>query len=414
MSLQFVVVAGPDAGRTLTLQAGSDLMLGRGDKSFYRLTDPRVSRAHCQLLIDGDQTVVVCNGGSGGTKVNGKAITRQALKLGDVLQIGDTQMRLQMGDFPLEVGMSVVAASNAATSPQVPALTTGPLEELSGQTLGHYEVGHVLGRGRTGVVFFAHDPPNGNRPVAMKVLLPEFSKDDEEMQRFVRAMKTVLPLRHPNLIHVYGAGKNSGYCWVAMEYIAGESLTEVIERIGVADMLDWKHAFRVAVDVGRALEYAHNEGIVHRNVTPTNILRQATDKACKLGDLMLAKALEGTLAQQITRPGELVGDVEYMSPERTRGVTELDARSDLYGLGATLYALLTGRPPLDGATLIEKITKIRQHEPVKPTKFQMSIPGMFEGVVMKLLAKRPEDRFQTATELLKELERVGKFNGVSM
>src|SRR5262249_34859639 len=230
------------------------------------------------------------------------------------------------------------ARANAATG-QVPALKTAPLTELEGQTLTHYEIVHVIGRGQTGVVFFANDPPNSNRPVALKVLLPEFSKDDEEMQRFVRAMKTVLPLQHPNLIRVYGAGKTRGYCWVAMEYVAGETLTEVIKRIGVAGMLDWKHAFRVAADIGKALEYAHGEGIVHRNVTPTNILRQATDKVCKLGDLMLAKALENTAAQQITRPGELVGEVEYMSPERTRGTTELDARSDLYGLGATLYAL---------------------------------------------------------------------------
>jgi serine/threonine protein kinase len=418
MSLQFVVIAGPDAGRTLTLQPGSDLMLGRGEKSFYRLTDPRVSRAHCQVALEGEQAVVTCNGGSGGTKVNGKVVQKQALKLGDVLQVGDSQLRLQMGDFPLDVALAAVtpvekARANAATSPQVPTLKTG-LEELEGRKLSHYEVGHVIGRGQTGVVFFAHDPPNGNRPVALKVLRPEFSKDDEEMQRFVRAMKTVLPLRHPNLIHVYGAGKSAGYSWVAMEYIAGESLTEVIGRIGVAGMLDWKHAFRVAVDIARALEYAHGEGIVHRNVTPTNILRQATDKVCKLGDLMLAKALENTAAQQVTRPGELVGDVAYMSPERTRGTTELDARSDLYGLGATLYALLTGRPPFEGATLIEKVTKIRQHEPVKPTKYQMSVPSMFEGVVMKLLAKRPEDRFQSASELLKELARVGKYNGVTV
>ena len=103
-----------------------------------------------------------------------------------------------------------------------------------------------------------------------------------------------------------------------------------------------------------------------------------------------------------------------MSPERTRGLTELDARSDLYGLGATIYALLTGRPPFEGGTLIEQITKIRQHEPVKPTKYQMSVPSMFEGVVLKLLAKRPEDRYQTASEFLKELARVGKFNGVSV
>jgi serine/threonine protein kinase len=198
-----------------------------------------------------------------------------------------------------------------------------------------------------------------------------------------------------------------------MEFVAGENLKQVIDRIGVAGMLDWKQAFRAAVQVGRALAYAHEQGIVHRNVTPTNILLEAATKEVKLGDLMLAKALEGTATEQITRPGELVGDVAYMSPERTRGTTEVDARSDLYGLGATVFALLTGHAPCDGKTLIEKVTRIRQVVPDKPTKFQMSIPPMFEGVVMKLLAKEPKDRYQTAADLVKELERVGKFNGVT-
>ena len=115
-----------------------------------------------------------------------------------------------------------------------------------------------------------------------------------------------------------------------MEYVAGENLTEVIQRLGIAGMLDWRHAYRVAVHIGRALVYAHGEEIVHRNVTPKNILVEATTKTAKLGDLMLAKALEG--GPQYTRPGELLGDVVYMSPERTRGMTEVDVRSDLYGL----------------------------------------------------------------------------------
>jgi serine/threonine protein kinase len=411
VSLQLHVLTGPDAGRTHTLQAGPDLMLGRGDKSFYRLTDPRASRAHCQLLLEADQVTVVCNGGSGGTLVNGKPVQKQALKLGDVLQVGDTQLRLQMGDFPLNVAL---AAVNQAPAPAAAAKAPAPdsLEALAGQTLAHYEIGPVIGRGQIGIVFHATDAKD-HRPVALKVLLPEFSRNDEEVQRFVRGMKTALPLKHPNLVRLYGAGKTGPHCWVAMEYVAGENLSQVIDRIGVAGMLDWKHAYRAAVHVGRALAYAHDQGTVHRNVTPTNILRDATDQSVKLGDLMLAKALEATAAEQITRPGELIGDVAYMSPERTRGTTEVDARSDLYGLGATVYALLTGHAPGAGKTLVEKVTRIRQVVPEKPTKFQMSIPSTFEGVVMKLLAKEPKDRYQTAADLVRELERVGKFSGVT-
>jgi len=234
------------------------------------------------------------------------------------------------------------------------------------------------------------------------------------MQRFVRAMKTMLPVRHANLVTILGAGKTGPFCWIAMDYIDGESLTKVIQRIGVAGMLDWKNAFRVAVDIARALDYAHSQAIIHRNVTPPNILLRKSDKAALLGDLMLAKALEGSLAQNLTKPGELLGDVAYMAPERTRGTSDIDGRADLYGLGATVYAVLTGRPPFSGDALADVIAKIRSAEPEKPKKYQLSIPDMFQGAVLKLLAKRPQDRYQSAAELLKDLERVGKFAGVAV
>jgi serine/threonine-protein kinase len=281
-----------------------------------------------------------------------------------------------------------------------------------GQTLAHYAIEAVVAKGASGTVFRAHDTKK-DQTVALKVLQPEFSRNEEEMQRFVRAMKTVLPLRHPNLITLHGAGKTGPYCWVAMEFVDGESMTQVIRRIGVAGMLDWKYGYRVAVHIARALDYAHGQGILHRNVAPQNILFRTSDKVAQLGDLMLAKALEGTLAQQITRPGELVGDVAYLSPERTRGTGEVDGRSDLYGLGATVYALVAGRPPFTGDSLPDLVSKIRTAEPDKPRKYQLGIPDLFEGTLLRLLAKRPEERFASAAELLTDLERIGKFAGVT-
>jgi serine/threonine protein kinase len=138
------------------------------------------------------------------------------------------------------------------------------------------------------------------------------------------------------------------------------------------------------------------------------------DQVVKLSDLMLAKALAGSLARQITQPGQLVGDVSYMSPERTRNEAEVDGRSDIYSLGATVYALLTGRPPFEGDSLPELIAKIRQAEPEKPKKYQLSIPDMFEGLVLRMLAKRPGDRYQTPVDLLKDLERVAKYQGIDV
>jgi serine/threonine protein kinase len=170
----------------------------------------------------------------------------------------------------------------------------------------------------------------------------------------------------------------------------------------------------VGVHIAQALEAAHEKHIIHRNVSPESILIRAKDKVAKLGDMMLAKAFEGIKAKQITRPGELVGNIAYMAPERTKSDVEVDTRADLYGLGATLYALLTGKPPFEGKTLVETIAQIRQSDPVPPKKFQLSIPDKFQDVVMMLLAKRPELRYQTPAQAARALEQVAKYQGVSV
>jgi serine/threonine-protein kinase len=129
-------------------------------------------------------------------------------------------------------------------------------------------------------------------------------------------------------------------------------------------------------------------------------------------DLMLAKALEGTLAKQVTQPGQLIGDVPYMSPERTRDNMEADCRSDLYGLGATLYALMTGKPPFESPSLPELIRMVRESEPVKIKQYQLSVDDMFQDLVMRMIEKRPDDRYQTPADLLRDLERIGRYNSL--
>jgi pSer/pThr/pTyr-binding forkhead associated (FHA) protein len=407
MTPQLLIIAGPDRGRLFPLAVGETLQIGRSQATATRLTDPTVSRVHCEIEWDGERAVLI-NISTSGTYVNGQSVAQHEIKPGDVIRLGSTEFRFQTG--------AAQEASTIAPSPKVtgvaPALAES-LASLVGQTLSNYTIEDIVAKGASGYVYRAKNTEDGTT-VALKVLQPEFAKNEEDMQRFIRAMKTVLPLRHANLVALHKAGKTGVYCWIAMDYIDGESMTQVIQRMGVAGMLDWRYGYRVAVHIARALEYAHGYSIIHRNVTPQNILWRAADKTALLGDLMLAKALEGTLAQQITRPGELIGDVAYMSPERTRGSGEVDGRADLYGLGATVYALVGGRPPFTGGSLPELITKIRNTEPEKPKKYQMAIPDLFQGTIMKLLAKRREERFQTATELLTDLERVGKLAGINI
>jgi pSer/pThr/pTyr-binding forkhead associated (FHA) protein len=414
MKPQLQVIAGPDKGRVFPLSDGQSLAIGRGETTGTQLRDARVSRVHCQVEVDAGKFELIHASTSGSTLVNGRAVTRHPLQPGDVIRVGDTELRFVL-DAAEEADKTVVTSQPTAGSGKAPAASgsENDLTTLVGKSISHYEIQRVLAKGSTGEVFLARDT-QGNQQVALKVLWPAISKDDEEMQRFVRAMKTMLPIRHPNLVTLYNAGRTGPYCWIAMEYVDGESLTQVIERIGTAGMLDWRNAFRVAVHVGRGLEEAHKHQIVHRNITPANILVRSSDKVTKLGDLMLAKALEGTLAVQVTRPGQLVGELAYMAPERTRTSDTIDGRSDIYGLGATVYALITGRPPFEGSSLPDLVTKIRQADPVKPKKFQLSVPDLFEGAVLRMLAKRPEERYQTPAELLAELERIAKFQGITV
>jgi serine/threonine protein kinase len=403
--MELHLIAGPDQGRIYQLIEGEPLLLGRSRHAFNRLNDMQVSRVHCEVELEEGQVHVTDMESGGGTFINGESVTDEYMKVNDVLQIGQTQFRLQPG-------RQTTLNTRPSGAPPKPAVLTGDrLQELSGTTLSHFHVGDLHARGQSGLIFEARDFKDDS-PVALKVLFPGATRNAKELRRFVRSMRTVIRLRHANLVTLLGAGKSGPYCWVAMEFVDGESLSQVIQRIGVAGMLDWRNAFRVAVHIARALEYAHDNQIIHRNLTPQNIIVRKSDKVAKLGDLMLAKALEGALAEQLTRPGEILGDLRYMSPERTLGGPDVDGRSDLYSLGALTYALLTGRPPFEGGSLVETIMKIRTGVPAKPRQFQMSIPDRFEGIVLKLLAKRPDERFPSATQLLKELERVAKLSNL--
>ena len=406
MQHQLVIIEGPDAGKTLPLLDGQTLTVGRGQASDVRLNDPRVSRIHVRLQVDQGTVVVQDAGSSSGTQVNGGPIEQHTLRPGDVIQIGDTKLRYQL-EGARDASTLVGSAFGRPNSP--PKVV--PLEQLVGQSFSHFQVESIVARGSSGMVFRARDTDK-NRVVALKVLSPDFSGTEDQKERFVRGVKTMGPIKHENIVSLHAAGFRDSYCWVAMEFVEGESMTQVIQRIGVSGMLDWTYAFRVAVQIGQALEAASEHHIIHRNVTPSNILMRTKDKLVKLCDLTLAKALEGTLARQITQPGQLVGDVSYMAPERTRMQETADGRSDIYGLGATLYALLTGRPPYEAESLPELVSKIRSEEPPKPKTFQLSIPDMFQDIVMRMLAKRPEDRHSTASALLKDLRRVAKYQGL--
>jgi serine/threonine-protein kinase len=345
--------------------------------------------------------------------VNDVKVRRHELRNGDVVQVGSTRLEFrQRGTF----GAAALAPESALADPATPkasAETAEHLGHLVGQELSHYRVGPVLAKGRTGLVFRGTDQRDG-KDVAIKVLGPEFAGNDECVQRFIRAMKTMVGVRHPNLVALHGAGKTGDHCWLAMEFVDGESLAQSLRRVGLVERLGWRRPLVIAAQVARALELAASLHVIHRNVKPENILIRRADGVAKLGDLMLAKAQEGMAARAVTRPGEIVGDLNYMAPERTRDGATVDARSDIYGLGATLYALLTGRPPFAGKTLVETVQKIRNGDLVPPRNYQSAVPELFERIVLKMLARDPADRYLTATALLKDIEALARTEEVNL
>lgn len=424
---QLQIIAGPDKGRSLVLADGEALLLGSSKGAPQRLNDPAVARAHCEISLEGASATITDLGSPSGTLVNGvRIVGTEPLRNGDVLRLGDTQIRVQLESVragaPKPAAPAPAPAAPAAPAEEEEEIAPGPtcpvgghkpdLGELLGQKLGRYQIERPIAKGRNGVVFEATDTRDA-RKVALKVLWPEFATKPEEVKRFIRAMKTVLPVKNPHIVQVYSAGKNGDYLWTAMQYVEGENCTKVIERIGTQGMLDWKYAFRVGVHVSRALQAADEHQILHRNITPSNILIRSTDKVALLGDLMLAKAMEGALATNLTGRGQVLGEPAFVSPERING-RDVDVRSDIYGLGVTLYALLTGVVPFDGKNLGEMIRKINSLEPAKIKDYQRDVPEPFEKIVFKMIAKNPDDRHISPAAVLNELERCAKLNGITL
>jgi serine/threonine protein kinase len=410
MSMHLFVTTGADKDRAFPLAETDMVTIGSSHKNAeICLHDIKVARTHCELQVDGKRVTVADLDSESGTFVNGTRITApQELKAGDVIGLGETQLCLRDGDMDRRKPAKADLSSGGYAVSSTPA---EQLQALTGTSLAHYTVQALLGKGYAGVVYRARDLKT-NHTVAFKVLQPSFPKGDAERHRFIGAMKTMLPLRHPNLVTLLATGKAASYIWLALDYVEGDSAAAMIERSAGGRLLDWKIAYRVAVHVARALDYAHQNGVVHGNVTPRNILFRAADKTVLLNDLILMRALEGSELKQSTWQQKMAAELPYLAPEQTQAPASAGPRTDLYCLGAVVYALLTGRPPCVAKTAQDMIKRIRGQEPASPKEAQQSMPDPFEKAVLKMLAKRPEDRIPTAADAVNDLERVGRNLGM--
>jgi serine/threonine protein kinase len=396
MGKTLIILAGPDEGRVFPLESET-FLIGRSRATGTALIDSHVSRVHCQVYVEDGKHVLADFESGSGTFVNGQRTAKHILQPGDLIRVGETS--IQYTD---------IEPTSAAKADQPRRRAA---QDLSGSKLGHYKLGALLARGRHGYVYHARDTRR-NHPVVLKVLDGSFHHRPEPLRRFTEIMKAVMPLRHPHLLKVYGAGKSGDYCWIAKEYVPGESLAAVIGRADVAGKIDWRNVLKIGIYLARALDYAHGKTLIHQNVTPHNILLGKTPRETKLADLMVSLAIEDDPLEPIAAMGTPAESLSYQSPERTvRG--PVDVRTDIYSLGATLYAMLAGRPPLQGSTVDDLIDKIRNVAPERLDALGVHAPLRLQSLILRMLAKKPEDRLATAREVLAQLETLAKEENVT-
>ena len=262
---------------------------------------------------------------------------------------------------------------------------------------GRYELHRRIARGGMADVFLARDQLL-DRPVALKILFPEFATDPNFVERFRREAQAAANLSHPNIVSVYDWGEEESTYFIVMEYVEGRSLAQIVRDDGP---LLPDRAADVATDIAAALGFAHRNGVIHRDVKPGNVLISPLGQV-KVTDFGIARAV--TTQDNLTQTGTVMGTATYFSPEQARGET-VDPRSDVYSLGVVLYELLVGEPPFTGDNPVSVAYKHVQETAERPTRRNPQIPAALEAVTMKALAKNPANRYASADDMAADLRR---------
>ena len=312
-----------------------------------------------------------------------------------------------MSDHPSKQGSTRLPPSAQATAVNVgdfsPALSPARASLAGsiplGSMLGKYRICAVLGHGGMGTVYAAEDPLIKRR-VAIKVLPPELARDSSRINRLLAEAQAAGRLNHPNVVTIHEVDQASGTYYIVMEAVSGGNLQDYLARRGSPG---WRAATRITAEACKALAAAHEMGLIHRDIKPANLLL-TSDGHVKVADFGLAR-IEASGATMNTQPGAILGTPAFMSPEQCRG-EKVDHRTDIYSLGCTYYAILTGKPPFEAPSSIQVMFAHCSSPIPDPVNLNPEVPGSCAEILQKALAKAPDERYSSAREMLSDLRAV--------
>lgn len=307
------------------------------------------------------------------------------------------EQQLQSRDGKPETIGSIAVRKGYITREQVGEILKEQGKAIPGK-IARYRVLEKIGQGAMGAVFKATDEATGNT-VALKILSPRLARSRAFIKRFLREAQAGATLRHPNIVQTLDVGEAGGYYYLAMEFVEGETARHLLREKGV---FEEKEALKIVAQICQALEHARNHNMVHRDVKPENILI-SKDGTAKLADLGLAR--EVSTDPSLTVPGEALGTPFYISPEQAQGKVDVDHRSDVYSLGATLFHLVTGKVPFEGATSAVVMTKHINEPLPEPRSLNSSLTESVSNIIKKAMAKTREERYRNAGEMLRDIKR---------